>query len=172
VAAQKASVSSAEADATAMESSLVAADESLLNTRPHRAHAGRPGAVQPQLPADGGVVQGQTGRQADLDTRRTDYDSKAAAVREAQAHYAQTKAQRTRRPRSWPPRNAMWRRPRHPGPLLGCIAEDYSTAPLDGMVTNLPVRVAKRLCRHTELGRLAHHDHRDMSLNHGRSEGG
>jgi HlyD family secretion protein len=145
VAAQKASVSSAEADATAMESSLVAADENLLSTQAtiERTQADLEQSKLSYARTEE-LYKDKLVAKQDLDTRRTDYDSKAAAVREAQAHYAQTKAQRDQAAAQLAStqRRVMLARATlaHYSDVL---QKTYSTAPLDGMVTNLPVRVGE-----------------------------
>ena len=53
------------------------------------------------------------------------------------------------------------------------LQKHNSYAPLDGVVTNLPVRVGRnRGAWHTELRRQHHHDHRGHVADHRGSQGG
>jgi HlyD family secretion protein len=145
VTAQKAAVSSAEADATAAESSLKAADESLLNAQAtiERTQADLEQSKLNYARAEE-LFKDKLIAKQEFDTRRTDSDSHAAAVREAQAHYAQTRAMRDQAAAQLA---AAQRRVALARANLVRVADvlekTLSTAPLDGMVTNLPVRVGE-----------------------------
>jgi HlyD family secretion protein len=145
VAAQRASVSSAEADVTAAESSLRAADENLLSTKAtiERTQADLEQSKLNYARAEE-LYKGKLIAKQEFDMRRTDTDSRAAAVRESQARYAQTKAMRDQAAAQL---SASRRRVTLAGANLtrssDVLQKTFSTAPLDGMVTNLPVRVGE-----------------------------
>jgi HlyD family secretion protein len=145
VAAQKAGVSSAEADATAAESSLRAADESLPNAQAtiERTQADLEQSKLNYARAEE-LYKGKLIAKQEFDTRRTDSDSRAAAVREAQAHYAQTKAMRDQAAAQLAAAQRRVALARANLVRVSDVLEKtLSTAPLDGMVTNLPVRVGE-----------------------------
>jgi HlyD family secretion protein len=145
VAAQRATVSSAEADANAMASSLAASDENLKSTQAtiDRAKADLEQSRLNFARAEELFRDKLIARQ-EYDTRRTDYDSRAAALREAQAKYLQTKAMRDQAVAQLA---AAQRRVALAKANLArstdVLQKTFSTAPLDGMVTNLPVRVGE-----------------------------
>jgi HlyD family secretion protein len=145
VAAQKASVSSAEADSTASEASVKAADENLtmLQATVDRAKSD---LEQAKLNWNRGeqLFQDKLIARQDYDQRRLAFDSANAALRESQARYAQARAQREQ----WAAQLASSQRRVALANAQLHVATDvlertYATAPLDGMVTNLPVRVGE-----------------------------
>ncbi|MGA2328535.1 MAG: efflux RND transporter periplasmic adaptor subunit [Bryobacteraceae bacterium] len=145
VTAQKASVSSAEADSTAAESSVKAADESLLNAQAtiERTQADLEQSKLNYARAEQ-LYKDKLIAKQEFDTRRTDSDSRAAAVREAQAHYAQTKAMRDQAAAQLAAAQRRVALARANLVRVSDVLEKtLSTAPLDGMVTNLPVRVGE-----------------------------
>ena len=145
VTAQKASVSSAEADATAAESSLKAADESLLSAQAtiERTQADLEQSKLNYARAEQ-LYKDKLIAKQEFDTRRTDSDSRAAAVREAQARYAQTRAMRDQAAAQLAAAQRRVALARANLVRVSDVLEKtLSTAPLDGMVTNLPVRVGE-----------------------------
>ncbi len=145
VAAYKASLSSSEADSAAAEASLKAADENLASSQ---ATIDRAKADLEQSKLD--YARGQRlfddkliARQQ-FDTLRTAFDARMAAVREAEARFAQSKAQREQ---SAAMLSATQRRISLAKAYLhrasDVLEKTLSVAPLDGVVTNLPVRVGE-----------------------------
>jgi HlyD family secretion protein len=143
--AQQASLASAEADTAASEASLKAADENLASAQ---ATIDRSKADLEQARLD--YARGQQllndkliARQ-EFDSRRTGFESKTAALREAQARYEQAKAQRAQASSQL---NATQRRIAQAKALLtrfsDVLQKHNAYAPLDGVVTNLPVRVGE-----------------------------
>lgn len=145
VAAQKAGVSSAEADSSAAEASLKAADENLISAQAtiDRSKADLENSRLNYQRAEQ-LFKDKLVAKQEFDMRRTDFDSRAAAVREAEARFAQTKAQREQTAAQL---SATQRRVALARANLvrfsDVLQKTYSTAPLDGMVTNLPVRVGE-----------------------------
>jgi HlyD family secretion protein len=145
VAAQKAGVSSAEADSSASEAGLKAADEN-LTTALATVDRARADLEQSKLnfARSQQLLNDKLIARQDFDTRRTDFDAKNAAVREAEARVAQAKAQRSQTAAQL---SATQRRIMLAQANLKRAADvlqkTYATAPLDGVVTNLPVRVGE-----------------------------
>jgi len=145
VAAQKASLSSSEADSGAAEAALRAADENLTSAQ---ATIDRAKSDQEQAKLDFArgeeLFKNKLIARQQYDTLRTGYESRAAAVREAEARYAQTKAQREQTAAQL---SATQRRVTLATAYLhranDVLAKTFSVAPLDGVVTNLPVRVGE-----------------------------
>jgi HlyD family secretion protein len=145
LAAQRATLASAEADSTASESSVRAADENLSSAQAtvDRAKADLEQAkldfARSQQLFDDKLIARQ-----EFDSRRTMFESRRAAVREAEARYMQAKAQRAQ---SAAQLDAQQKRITQSRALLtrfSDILQKHSAyAPLDGVVTNLPVRVGE-----------------------------
>jgi HlyD family secretion protein len=145
LAAQKASLSSAEADSAAAEAALKAADD---NLRVNQATIERAKADlelsrityerYKQLAAEKLVAR------QDFDAKRIDFEAKDAALREAQSRYSQMKAQREQQAAQLAAAQkrvavsrANLRR------AADVLQRTFAVAPLDGVVTNLPVRVGE-----------------------------
>jgi HlyD family secretion protein len=145
VAAQRASVSSSEADSAAAEASLNAADENLRSAQAtvERAQADLEAAKLNFSRAEQ-LFKDKLIAAQEFDTKRTDLDSRQAAVREAQARVAQGRAQRQQAASQLA---ATQRRIALAKAQLvsanDVLERTMATAPLDGMVTNLPVRVGE-----------------------------
>ncbi len=145
VAAQRATVSSAEADSAAAEASLKASDENLLSAQ---ATVDRAKADLEQARLNYGrgqeLFQEKLIAKQDFDQRRTDFDGRRAALREAEARVAQAKAQRQQAASQLA---AAERRVAQAKAQLvraaDVLAHTYAVAPLDGVVTNLPVRTGE-----------------------------
>ena len=143
--AQQAGLSSAEADTTAAESSVKAADENLVSAQATVDRA-KADLEQSRLEFSRGqqlLEDRLIARQA-FDGLRTAYDARMAAVREAEARYQQAKAQRAQVAAQF---SATQRRVTQAGALLtrfsDVLRKHNTYAPLDGVVTNLPVRVGE-----------------------------
>ena len=145
VAAQKASVSSSEADSAATESSLKATDENLRSTQ---ASVERSRADLEQSRLNYGraaqLFKDKLIAAQDFDTRRTDLESRQAALREAEARLLQARAQREQAAAQL---SAAQRRitlaKANLLSVIDVLDRTQATAPLDGMVTNLPVRTGE-----------------------------
>ena len=145
VAAQKASLSSTEADSAATESGLTAADENLVTAQ---ATIDRTKAELEQARLNFGraqqLFQDKLISKQDFDARKMEFDSRSAALREAEARLLQFKAQRAQvasqlsaAQKRIALSQANLRR------ASDVLQRTFAVAPLDGVVTNLPVRVGE-----------------------------
>ena len=143
--AQRASLSSAEADAAASEAGLKSADDNLLTMQ---AGVDRTKADLEKANLD--FKRGEELYKAklipkqDYDQRKAAYDSAVASVNEAEARLTQAKAQREQS------RSQLYSAQKRVAQLRAMVtrADDVlrkynAYAPLDGVVTNLPVRVGE-----------------------------
>ncbi len=145
VAAQKATLDSAEADTAAAEAAVRSADENLTS-----AHAtvdrSKADLEQAKLDFARGqqLLEDRLIAKQEFDNRRTAYESRQAAVREAEARVAQAKAQRAQASSQL---SATQKRIAQSKALLtrfdDILRKHNTYAPLDGVVTNLPVRVGE-----------------------------
>jgi len=145
VAAQRASLSSAQAEAAAAEASLKAASENLRTTQAsidrakaelERARLFFERARQLQ---EAKLISRQ-----EFDQRKADYEAAAAALREAEARKLQAEAQRAQLASSLAAaqkRIALARA--NLERASDVLRRTYAVSPIDGMVTNLPVRVGE-----------------------------
>jgi HlyD family secretion protein len=133
VAAQKATLSSAEAESAAAEASLKAADENLRTAQAgvDRAKAELERARLNFARAEKLFAEKLISRQQ-FDQNKADYDASSAGLREAEARVLQAKAQREQLASSLA---AAQKRI--------TLARAYAVSPIDGVVTNLPVRVGE-----------------------------
>jgi HlyD family secretion protein len=145
VAAQRAALSSAEAESAAAEASLRAADENLLTAQAsiERAKAEMERARlfferARQLHEERLISQ------QEFDQRRADFEAYSAAVREAEARRKQAEAQRAQLASQLA---AAQKRVAAAAANLRRAADvlqrTYAISPIDGVVTNLPVRVGE-----------------------------
>jgi HlyD family secretion protein len=145
VAAQKASVSSAEADSTAAEASLRAADDNLTSVQATLDRS-KSQLEQAKLNYDraGELWKEKLVARQEYDQRRLEYEAQLAAVRESEARLSQTRSQRQQLAAQL---SATQRRVTQARANLNRAADvlerTLSIAPLDGMVTNLPVRTGE-----------------------------
>ena len=145
VQAQRAALSSAEADSTASEATVKASDEN-LNTM--QAVIDRTKADLERTQMDYQRAQelwkDQLIAKQDFDMRKAAFDSAKAAVREAETRLVQARAQREQ---SAAQLSATQRRVGQVRAMLTRINDVLRrydiVAPLDGVVTNLPVRVGE-----------------------------
>lgn len=145
VAAQRASLASAEADSSAAEAGLIAADENLklLQATLDRTKADTERSKIFFERAEKLWKEQLIPRQ-ELDQRKTEYAAQNAAVREAEARIAQFKAQRAQA-------NAQLASSQRRVSLAQAnlrrasdvLQRTMSVSPIDGVVTNLPVRVGE-----------------------------
>jgi len=145
VAAQKAALSSAEADSAASEAGVKAADDNLLTLQAtiDRARADLEHANQ-EMQRGQQLYDAKLIARQDYEQRKTTYDSQRAALREAETRLVgaraakeQTAAQPASAQKRIAQNQAMLTR------LNDVLDKHYSVAPLDGMVTNLPVRAGE-----------------------------
>ena len=143
--AQRASLSSAEADAAAAEAGLKAADDNLLTMQAgvDRSKADLEKALLDFKRGDE-LYKSKLIPKQDYDQRKAAYDSAAASLNEAQARLTQARAQ------SEQTRSQLNSAQKRVAQLHAMVvrADDVlnkynSYAPLDGVVTNLPVRVGE-----------------------------
>jgi HlyD family secretion protein len=145
VAAQKASLASAEADSAAAEAAVRAADENLrtLDASIDRTRADLERATV-EFKRGQELLKDQLIAQQDFDARKAAYDSAQAAVREAQARLVQARAQREQINAQLA---ASQKRVAQVRAMLArvndVLRKHDSFAPLDGVVTNLPMRVGE-----------------------------
>jgi HlyD family secretion protein len=145
VQAQRAALSSAEADAAAAEASLRAADENLLTNQASvdRAKAELERARLDYERADQLFKDKLIARQ-EFDQRKAAFDSASASLREASARLAQAKAQRAQVASNLLSAQRRVSQVKATVQRVSDVLEKHSSiAPLDGVVTNLPVRVGE-----------------------------
>ena len=143
--AQKANLDSAEADTTSAEASLRAADENLTSSL---ATVDRSKADLEQSKLDFArgqqLLEERLIAKQEFDSRRTTYESRQAAVREAEARVAQAKAQQAQAASQLVGTQKRIAQGKAMLTRFDDILRKHNTyAPLDGVVTNLPVRVGE-----------------------------
>lgn len=145
VAGQKASLSSAEAEAAAQEAAVRAADENIRTAEAtiDRAKADLERARLNYARAEQ-LFKSQLISKQDYDQKRAEFDSLAAALREAESRLQQARAQRVQLAASLA---AAQRRVAVAQANLrrayDFLERTQAVAPLDGVVTNLPVRIGE-----------------------------
>jgi HlyD family secretion protein len=142
---QKAALDSAQADTTAAEANLRATDENLVSAQ---ATVDRSKADLEQAKLDFArgqqLLEDRLISKQDFDNRRTAFDSKAAAVREAEARYMQAKAQRAQADSQLAGTQRRIAQAKAMLVRFDDVLQKHNTyAPLDGVITNLPVRVGE-----------------------------
>jgi HlyD family secretion protein len=143
--AQRATVSSSEAEAAAAEAAVRAADENILTMQAaiERVKAEVERARLDFERAEQLHAQQLIARQ-EYDLRRSTYEAQKASVREAEARVVQAKAERQR---VFAQLAAAQRRVTQAQAMLtratDVLSKRNAYAPLDGVVTNLPVRVGE-----------------------------
>lgn len=147
VQAQKASLNSAEADSSAAEAGLRAQDE---NVKTQQASIERAQAELEKAQLDFNraqeLLKAKLISKQDFDASRSNYEALQAALREAQSRIAGLKAQRQQiaaqlsgAQRRVAQSQAMLRR------VADVLQKHNAVSPIDGMVTNLPVRVGENV---------------------------
>lgn len=145
VAAQRAALSSAEAESAAAEASLRAADENLLTAQAsvERAKAELERA-RVFFERARQLHQEKLISQQEFDQRKADFEAFSAALREAEARRKQAEAQRAQLASQLA---AAQKRVALAAANLRRAADvlqrTYAVSPIDGVVTNLPVRVGE-----------------------------
>ena len=145
VAAQRASLSSSEAESAASEASLKAADENIATAQAsvERARAELERARINFARTEKLWAEKLVARQ-EFDQRKIELEAQAAALREAEARLQQVRAQRAQLASSLA---AAQKRVNLAAANLkraqDVLQRTMSVSPIDGMVTNLPVRVGE-----------------------------
>ena len=145
VEAQKAGLSSAEADSAAAESAIKAADENIrtLTASVDRAKSELQRALLNYQRAEKLLGEKLIARQ-EFDQRKAEYDSLNAGVREAESRLTQARADRARTAAQL---GSAQKRVAQLNATLtrfnDVLRKHYSYSPLNGVVTNLPVRVGE-----------------------------
>ncbi len=145
VAAQQATLKTAQADLLAQEAAIKSAQENLKTVQAslQRAQADLEKAAV-AFDRARQLLASQLIAQQDYDQRKSEYDAAVAGVSEAQARVSQTRAQLEQ---SMAQRESAVRRidqlQANLTRLNDVLQKYYSLAPLDGVVTNLPVRVGE-----------------------------
>lgn len=143
--AQKATLDSSEADTAAAEASLRAADENLVSAQA-TVDRSKADLEQAKLDFTRGqqLLEDRLIAKQEFDNRRTTYDSRAAAVREAEARVAQARAQRAQAVSQVAASQKHIAQSQAMLTRFDDILRKHNTyAPLNGVVTNLPVRVGE-----------------------------
>jgi HlyD family secretion protein len=145
VAAQRAALSSAEADSAASEAGLKAADENLasLQATIDRAQADLV-RTQAEFQRAADLLKDQLIARQDFDTRKAALEVQKATVREAQARLVQARAQREQQSAQLAAaQKHVVQASAGLTRISDVLAKHNAIAPLDGVVTNLPVRVGE-----------------------------
>lgn len=145
VTAQKAAVNSALADSAAAEAGLKAMDDGLI-TAQATVDRSKADLERAKLDLDRGelLYKDKLIARQDYDQRKTSYDSLLAALRESEARLQQMKSQRAQTAAQLA--SSQRRIAQIQAGLTRAtdiLAKYDSMAPLDGVVTNLPVRVGE-----------------------------
>jgi len=143
--AQRASLASVEADAAAAEAGVKASDDNLVSLQ---ATVDRSKADMDKAALDFQRAQklftAQLIPKQDFDQRKAAYDSAQAAVREAEARLVQARAQREQtRSQLYSSQKRVAQSHAVVARAADILRKYNSYAPLDGVVTNLPVRVGE-----------------------------
>ena len=145
VAAQRASLASAEADSSAAEASVRSADENIKSAQASVDRA-KSDAERARLDFDRAkqLYEEKLIARQDFDQKKNAYDSNQAAVREAEARISQLVAARAQAVAQL---SSAQRRVAVSQANLRSAADvlqrTMATSPIDGVVTNLPVRVGE-----------------------------
>jgi HlyD family secretion protein len=145
VQAQNAAMNSALADSSAAEAGLKAMDENLINSMATVDRA-KADLERARLDYERGeaLYKEKLIAKQEFDSRKSQYDSLAAGVREAEARVLQMKAQREQTAAQL---SSSQRRVAQANATLNrfsdVLQKHQAISPLDGIVTNLPVRVGE-----------------------------
>jgi HlyD family secretion protein len=145
VEAQKASLSSSQADAAGAEAALAAATENLRTSQAgvDRAKSDLDRTAL-NLERSKKLFEEKLVARQDYDQRQSEFDSAAASLREAQSRLVQVQSQRTQSAASLAGSQKRIAQVQASIVRVNDVFEkSYSVSPLDGVVTNLPVRVGE-----------------------------
>jgi HlyD family secretion protein len=143
--AQKAAIASAEADSAASEAGLKAQDDAIRTQQATLdRYKNELARTKELLDRYTEMYKEKLVAKQDFDQKKADYDSAAASVRENQAHLAQLQAQRAQ---TMAQLNSAQTKVAQANANLARLNNVLSrfnvVAPLDGVVTDLPVRVGE-----------------------------
>jgi HlyD family secretion protein len=147
VQAQKANIASAEADSAASEAAQKAADEN-LNTMQAALDKDRSelARMKSELDRAESLFKEQLMAKQDYDLKRFQYQSQEASIKESEARLTQARAQREQMAAQLGAAQRRVAMARANLVRFTDIQQKHSAfAPLDGVVTNLPVRVGETL---------------------------
>jgi HlyD family secretion protein len=145
LAAQRANVATSEAESSATESGLLAADENIKSAQASIDRA-KSDAERSRLDFDRAkqLFEEKLIARQEYETKKSTYESNQAAIREAEARVNQLRAARTQQSAQL---NAAQKRVAASQANLRSAADvlqrTFATSPIDGVVTNLPVRVGE-----------------------------
>jgi HlyD family secretion protein len=143
--AQRASLSSAQAEASGAEAALKAADESLRTSQASVDRAkSEVERTTLNIQRAKQLLEQKLIAKQEYDARKAEADSAAASLREAEARLAQAQAQRAQTAASLAA--ALKRISQVQATVVrvsDVLDKSFSVSPLDGVVTNLPVRVGE-----------------------------
>ena len=145
LAAQRANVATSEAESSATESGLLAADENIKSAQASIDRA-KADAERSRLDYDRAkqLFEEKLIARQEYETKKSTYESNQAAIREAEARVNQLRAARTQQSAQL---NAAQKRVAASQANLRSAADvlqrTFATSPIDGVVTNLPVRVGE-----------------------------
>ncbi len=145
LAAQRANVATSEAESSATESGLLAADENIKSAQASIDRA-KSDAERARLDFDRAkqLFEEKLIARQEYETKKSTYESNQAAIREAEARVNQLRAARTQQSAQL---NAAQKRVAASQANLRSAADvlqrTFATSPIDGVVTNLPVRVGE-----------------------------
>ncbi len=143
--AQKAAVNTSMADSSAAEEGLKAMDDAIKTSQAAVDHA-RVDSDRAKVEYDrtASLLKSKLVAQQDFDAKKAAYESAQVAIREAQARLEQARTQRSQTAAQL---TSSQRRIAQSQAMLAAsadrLAKHDATAPLDGVVTNLPVRVGE-----------------------------
>lgn len=145
VTADKATIATAMADSAAQEAAVKAQDDGIVTQQAsiERAKA-ELDRVQINFQRTDKLYKENLVAKQEYDQRKAEVDAQVAALREAEARLAQAKSQRTQTAQQLA--SAQRRISQYQANLQrtsDILAKHVSVAPLDGVVTNLPVRVGE-----------------------------
>jgi HlyD family secretion protein len=145
VAAQKAAIASAEADSAAAEAGMKAQDDSIATQvatlERYKSELDR---AKVSLDRYEEMWKEKIAAKQDYDQKKSDYDSAAASVRENEARLSQQKSQRAQTlAQLTSAQRRVAQAVANQQRLDNVLARYDVLAPLDGVVTNLPVRVGE-----------------------------
>ena len=145
VQAQKANISAAESDSTAAEASLKAADENIhtmaASIERDKADLAR---MKSDLDRAESLFKEQLMARQDFDSRKFAYEAQVAAVRASETRLTQARAQREQQAAQLASSQRRITMARANLIRVNDALQKYNSfAPLDGVVTNLPVRVGE-----------------------------
>jgi len=145
VKSSEASVASAEADSSASEAGLKAADENLITMQAAIDHDKADlDRMKADLDRAEALYKEQLMAKQDFELKKFSYQAQQSAVKESEARLTQARAQREQQAAQLTSMQRHITQARAGLTMVSDVLHKHSSfAPLDGMVTNLPVRVGE-----------------------------